>query len=128
MVVLTISYGSDLATLTVVNRTENFVHVIVDGQPFLYVPPGMGVTHESEGPRVVDVYVFYSPGQGIHGSDRTTISVAPFRQERTSCGWLNGEDLFNCSTTPASGGPRSWEVTADSLRTEGLLLREAVIE
>lgn len=106
-----VSTGGDVGRLTVVNDTEHFVHVIVDGSPFLYVPPGAGAIFEKEGYSRVVAKVFYSPGQGISGSAERTFTVSPYEPYSTGCEWSTME----CTTTPASGGPFSWEVTADTL-------------
>jgi len=118
-----VSTGGDIGRLTVVNDTEHYVHVIVDGSPFLYVPPGAGAIFEKEGYARVVAKVFYSPGQGISGSAERTFTVAPYEPSSTGCEWHTME----CTTTSASGGPLSWEVTADTLaalppRAAGLII------
>lgn len=106
-----VSSGGDVGRLTVVNDTEYYVHVIVDGDPFLYVPPGAGAVFEKEGYSRVVAKVFYSPGQGVSGSAERTFTVSPYDPASTGCEWNNME----CTSTPPSGGPLSWEVTADTL-------------
>jgi len=106
-----VSTGGDVGRLTVVNDTEHYVHVIVDGDPFLYVPPGAGAVFEKEGYSRVVAKVFYSPGQDISGSAERTFTVSPYDPASTGCVWNNME----CTSTPPSGGPLSWEVTADTL-------------
>ena len=111
LVAVDISIGADIARLTVINETEHYVHIIVDGDPFLYVSPGSGATFEKEGYSTVVAKVFYAPGQGIEGSVERSFVIAPYEPESTGCDWVT----FECETTTASGGPRSWTVTADSL-------------
>jgi hypothetical protein len=106
-----VTVGGDVARLTVVNRTSHYVNVIVDGDPFLYVPPGAGAIFEKEGYSTVVAKVFYSPGQGVSGGAERTFYIAPYEPASTGCEWSNLE----CTSTPSSGGARSWEVTADTL-------------
>ena len=117
-----VSTSSDVGRLTVINHTEHYVHVIVDGEPFLYVHPGAGAIFEKEGYARVVAKVFYSPGQGISGSAERTFTVAPYEPYSSGCDW----HTLECTTTPASGGPLSWEVTADTLAAqppEGTVVR-----
>jgi hypothetical protein len=114
--------GSDVGRLTVVNDTEHYVHAIVDGSPFLYVPPGGGAIFEKEGYTRVVAKVFYSPGQGISGSAERTFTVAPYDPGSSGCAWTTLE----CTSTPSSGGPLLWEVTADTLAagsSDGTVIR-----
>ena len=106
-----VSTGGDVGRLTVVNDTEHYVHVIVDGSPFLYVPPGAGAIFEKEGYSRVVAKVFYSPGQGISGNAERTFTISPYEPYSTGCEW----HTLECTSTPASGGPLSWEVNADTL-------------
>lgn len=110
--VVNITVGGDIARLTIANQTDHFLHVIVDGEPFLYVSPGAGATFEREGYSTVIAKVFYAPGQGVSGTAERTFAIAPYEPASTGCDWANLE----CENTAASGGPRLWEVTPDTLR------------
>jgi hypothetical protein len=90
------------------------MHVIVDGDPFLYVPPGAGAIFEKEGYSTVVAKVFYSPGQGVSGGAERTFSISPYEPASTSCAW----STLECTSSPSTGGARSWEVTADTLAAE----------
>jgi hypothetical protein len=107
-----VTRGDAVASLTVINQTDHYVHAILDGKPFLYVPPGAGATLEKEGRSTVVARVFYAPAQGISGSTERTFVIAPFEPGSTGCDWVGG----SCETTSPTGGPVSWTVTTDSLR------------
>jgi hypothetical protein len=109
-----VSAGGDVGRLTVINDTGYFIHVIVDGEPFLYVSPGAGAIFEKEGYSTVVAKAFYSPGQDISGEAVRSFSIAPYEPYSTGCDWSNLE----CTSTPESGGPLSWTVTPDTLAAE----------
>lgn len=113
----TVSYGGDDARLTVMNSTDHYLHIIIDGNSNLYISPGRRVMHETEGPADFVVNVFYSPGQRIAGSRTRIIRVSPFKRDEIGC-WLGGDNAFGCSVNPASSGAALWEVTPDSLQVE----------
>jgi hypothetical protein len=107
-----VTVGGDIARLTIANQTDHFLHIIVDGEPFLYVSPGAGATFEKEGYSTVIAKAFYAPGQGVSGKAERSFVIAPYEPASTGCDWANLE----CENTTATGGPRMWEVTPDSLR------------
>ncbi len=109
--IVNVTVGGDVGRLTVINETEHYVHVIVDGDPFLYVPPGAGAIFEKEGYSTVVASVFYSPGQGVSGSAKREFVISPYEPSSTGCDW----STLECTTSPTTGGARSWEVTADTL-------------
>ena len=109
--VVDVTVGGDVGRLTVINGTDHYVHVIVDGEPFLYVSPGAGAIFEKEGYSTVIAKVFYSPGQGVSGHAERNFVISPYEPSSTGCDWTTLE----CSTSPSTGGARSWEVTADTL-------------
>jgi hypothetical protein len=108
---LSVSLGSDKASLTVFNRTNLFLHVVIQGRSFLYIAPGGSAQYETDGPASITVKAFYAPGQGVNGSANRSFRIYPWKPESTGCSWETG----SCVTSPASGGPQMWEVTADTL-------------
>lgn len=115
---LTISSGADTVSLTVKNKTEHFLHVIIGSKSFLFIGPDKSAIYKTEGSADLHVQVFYSPGQGVSGSRTRDISIAPYQSQSTGCSddqSSNGGGC-ECSTNPASGGPATWEITADSLQ------------
>ena len=113
---LTISYSDETVTLTVNNQTDHYLHVIIDNDPYLYIKPGHNLVYESDKYVELDIKAFYSPGQGISGSVDTVIAIKPYTASSTGC-----EDNSSsgggceCSTTPASGGSKSWSVSETDL-------------
>ena len=110
----TFTFGDDNAVLTIMNLTSHYLHIIVNGDPYLYVFPGTSVTAESEGPTDFIVKAFYAPAQGIKGSAMRTIRVAPYRPSSTGCDYSSTGGC-ECSTNPATGGAALWEITPDTL-------------
>lgn len=112
--IVVVSLGNDAkSTLTVVNKTNHYLHVIVDNEPYLYVSPEKSITHTTEAKPTLMVNVFYSPGQGITGSAVDTIEVY-YREASTSCS-CNEEGTDECVYNPAAGGSARWEVTPEDL-------------
>jgi len=109
--IVNVTVGGDVGRLTVINKTDHYVHVIVDGDPFLYVSPGAGAIFEKEGYSTVIASVFYSPGQGVSGSAEREFVISPYDPSSTGCDW----STLECTTSPSTGGAHSWEVTADTL-------------
>ncbi len=120
---VTISFGGDTVELTVKNSTPRFLHAIIDGEPYLYIRPGLGVIHEAEGYVTLHVQVFYAPGQGISGSVERDITLSPYKPESTGCSDKSSSGGgCECTTNPATGGPETWEITpgvftSDTLQT-----------
>lgn len=117
MLPLTITYGDEEASLTVVNKTEHYLHIIIEGQPHLYVSPERGVTYATDPTPNFIVDVFYSPGQGVSGRINRTIEM-PYSSARSGCDYDRSTGCYDCSTSPATAGSVLWEVTADSLLVE----------
>ncbi len=117
ILVVGVTVGGDIGRLTVINETDHYVHVIVDSEPFLYVPPGAGATFEKKGYSTVIAIVFYSPGQGVSGTAERKFVVAPYEPASTGCAWTTLE----CTTSPSTGGAVSWTVTADTLAAADVL-------
>jgi hypothetical protein len=64
----------------------------------------------------VKAKVSYAQGQGIAGSAERSFSIAPYHPPGASTGYV----YWACTTggtitSPASGGPVVWQVTADTL-------------
>ncbi len=114
MIPLTVGYGDDEeAHLTVVNKTSHYLNIIIDGKPFLYVSPEMGVSHSSEPKSQFLVTAFYSPGQRIDGKISRTIEVE-YRGQTSGCDYSSSGGC-ECTTEPAAGGSAIWEITADTM-------------
>ena len=111
-----IAIGDETASLTVTNLTSHIVTVVVADKTFLAVAPGAEATYHSSGSATVGVDVSYVPGQGVEGSARRSFHLSPYHPATTS-----GSTVYwSCSmssmiTSPASGGPVMWKVTADTL-------------
>ena len=111
---MTISFsGEDTSHLTVINRTPLFLHVIIDGKPFLYISPERGVTHESEAKPSFSVTVFYSPGQSITGRINRVVQV-PYSSGDWGC--VYGSRGCDCTSTGPEAGSVIWEINADTMR------------
>jgi hypothetical protein len=104
----TVSFGDEDASMTVVNETTHYIHVIMNNA-FLYIAPNRSARFVTDGPASVLVEVFYSPGQGISG--RAADSFLIGRSTRESTCRSN-----SCETVNVPEGPVSWEVTPDMLQ------------
>jgi len=121
---LNISLGEDQATLTVINKTEHFMHMYVNGAPHLYVAP-LHKVRVASGSLTFTVTAFYAPGQGVSGAIDRTFEAAYSPPPTTSSGCWNESEGSNagctCSeaTGPAQYGDVVWEVTADTMLVTG---------
>jgi hypothetical protein len=104
----------DTAQLTIINRTKLFLHVIIDGKPYLYLSPERGITHESEAKPTFSVTVFYSPGQSSSRTINRTIRV-PYTSSDWGCSW--GSEGCESTSTGPQAGSTVWEVTSDTMLT-----------
>ena len=112
--IVVISVGDDTkSSLTVVNKTEYYLHVIVDETPYLYVSPNKSITHTTGVKQSMIVDVLYSPGQAISGSARDTIDV--YYQPASSDCFCNDDQHTECVYNPAVGGSTRWEVKPEDL-------------
>jgi hypothetical protein len=126
---VTISFGGDTVTLTVKNSTPDFLHAIIDGEPYLYIKPGLGVVHEAEGYVTLHVQVFYAPGQGISGSVERDMTLSPYKPESTGCSDnSSGGGGCECTTNPATGGARTWEITPEAFTSDTLQTSQRLSE
>ena len=105
----TVSFGDEDASMTVVNGTTHYIHVIMNNKPFLYIAPNRSAQLVTEGPASVFVEVFYSPGQGISGRATSTFQVGRSAIESTCKG-------NTCETIRVPEGPVNWEITPDILQ------------
>lgn len=115
---LNVTYGDeDRATIQIINATEHYLHVIINGQSFLYIAPRNRVFHDSEETSKFDVRVLYAPGQGVTGNVDRTLE-APYRPASTGCEETSSGGC-ECVTNPPDYGSVIWEVTADTLAVGG---------
>ncbi len=117
---LAISSSDDTVSLTVMNKTAYFLHVLMGDKSFLFIGPDKSAIYKTKGSASLHVQVFYSPGQGVSGYRTRDINISPYRAESTGCSNDQSSQSSNgggceCSTNPASGGPRTWVITDDSL-------------
>jgi hypothetical protein len=112
--------GGGPASLTVANLTPHTLQVVVAGKTFSNVAPGSRATFESSGAVTVNVKVkvSYTPGQGVEGSAERWFALSPYHPPGASSPGYSM--YFACRmggaiTSPASGGPMLWNVTADTL-------------
>jgi hypothetical protein len=120
MIPLTVGYGDEEeASITVVNKTEHFLHIIVDGDPYLYVTPDMGITHSTSPKGEFSVTALYSPGQGITGKIYRTVPVS-YQAASSGCGYSSSGGC-ECVTNPPSAGSTLYEITADTMLVETII-------
>lgn len=105
--------GEDKSQLTVINRTPLFLHIIIDGEPYLYVAPERGVTHEADAKPSFSVTVLYSPGQSNTERINRVVQV-PYSSGDWGCTYGSGG--CDCTSTGPEAGSAIWEVNADTMR------------
>jgi len=110
---LAISYSDDTGHLFIVNETAHYLHLIVEGQPYLYVAPGREIVHEFEPQSQLFARVFYSPGQNMTGDITRTLEV-PYAPSETGCAYSSSGG-WDCSTTPSRSGDFPWKITPDTM-------------
>jgi hypothetical protein len=111
---INITFGDNKGgSVQVVNSTDYYLHVKINGQPYLYIPPGSGITGKGESLTTFNVEAFYAPGQGVSGKATRTLET-PYYPAESGC---NGSSASGCEcvTSPAAYGSVTWEVTADTL-------------
>ena len=111
-----IAISDETANLTVTNLTSHVVTIVVADKTYPAVAAGAAVTYASRDSATVVVGVSYAPGQGLDGSARRTFHL---ERAHPSTG-QGGYAYFACAydggiTSPATGGPVLWNVTADTL-------------
>jgi hypothetical protein len=114
---LTVSYGDSEASLTVLNETDYFLHVYINGEPHLYLAPNHSST-ASFATVTFTVTAFYAPGQGVSGDIKRTFE-APYTPGSSTSGCSENDSSVGCecdkTTTPAEYGRVVWEITADTM-------------
>lgn len=112
MIPITISYGLDNASLRVTNSTDNFIHVLIDGNPYLYISPNGSITYNAEGKTSFHVQAYYSPGQGVSGSADSTLSIE-INPPKTGCSETSDSrgGGCECTTEPGSLSDAEWDIT-----------------
>lgn len=114
---ITISYGLDSASLRVINSTDYFLHVIIDGNPYLYISPQGSVSYNAEGKTSFHVQAYYSPGQEISGTADSTLDIT-INPPKTGCRDTSDSrgGGCECTTTPGSISDAEWDITDQDLQ------------
>lgn len=114
----TVSVGDEdvSVSLSVVNDTGHYLHVIMNDKPFLYVPAEGSANFKSNGPTHVMVTVFYSPGQGVSGSAVRSVNLS-VSGKGTSC-HEDSKGGCHCASEPVYGESMVWHVSPDTLTTD----------
>ena len=124
--VITVLMGDDQSRLTVINKTEYYIHIVIDGNVFPYVGPNVSITQTSSPTSTMRAEVFYSPGQGKTSQIIDSTFSLPYTPASTrtygdsySCDCQ--DETFSCSESssgvvnvPAQGGSAQWEITNDT--------------
>lgn len=115
---LSISFGDSEARITVKNKTDHFLHIYIDGAPYLYVAPKRSITKEAA-TTTFDVTAFYAPGQGVSGTIDRYFPVPDYNPASSTSGCRDEGPNSGCecsqTTTPAEYGSVTWEITADTM-------------
>lgn len=111
-----LAIGDPGVSLTVTNMTPHVVTVVVADRTFPGIAPGAEATYGSSDSTTVSATVSYAPGQGVEGSAQRSFHLSAYHPASSS----GTSVYFACSTgglitSPASGGPMQWKVTADTL-------------
>jgi hypothetical protein len=117
--IITILLGDSKSRLTVINRTNHYIHIKVQNTIYPYVAPDWDITHESKIVATMRVKIFYSPGQGMENSVIDTIIGLPYTPAYTSVssqGCDCQDDQYDCEKITeteheAEGGSSILEVT-----------------
>jgi hypothetical protein len=113
---VTVLLGDEKSQLNVVNNTEYYLHVFIESNDYLYLPPGKSVTFTTSPKPEVIVNAIIAPGQGVKGSVTDTVDV-PYQSALSSC-TCEEDGTTDCSYTPPSGGSTEWEITSNMLELE----------
>lgn len=119
--IVKVSLSDEKSRLTILNKTDSYLHIAIEGNLYPYTPSGQDVTHETEPKSELYVQVFYSPGQGKTNTviDSTfEISYTPGSTQTYGdyCSCEDPNSSSACSeagevTVPPQGGSARWEVT-----------------
>lgn len=104
--------GSDEVHVQVSNQTLHYLHVIINNQSFLYVPPGRSVSLDPEGQHLAVMAAFYAPGQGVTGQAEQTVEI-PDYVASVDCG--NGGLVCDEAPGATAGNPFVWSITPDMM-------------
>ena len=115
--IVTVTLGDEPSRITIVNKTEYFLHVFVDATEYLYLESGQSLFHETEPKSQVNVKAFYAPGQGITGSLDVYVEI-PYQGSTTECSCQEGQLFGDCTTTPVMGGATTFEINPEDLVSE----------
>ena len=110
-----LSFGADdEVQLTVINNTFYYLHVILNGEPNLYIAPGRSTTLTTpvNVPTTISATAFYAPGQGVRGSATESFTIGG-EVYTTDCSGSGGHSS-GCTKEPLNPST-SWTVTADML-------------
>lgn len=114
----TASYSDSGGSISVRNATEMYLHIIVGGDPHLYVAPGGSISVSSEaGTHFISA--FYSPGQGIAGVADTILSISRVETQTADCQG-NECNSSNCSSESESEHSTSYTSATWTVRPEAL--------
>lgn len=111
-----VSFGDQGVAFTLANRTQYYLHAVVNNTSYVYIAPGGVVTYQSDTFSNVVVEVTYSPGQSVKG--RTSKTFEPVRQDTATrsnnCSDNNG-DCHSTTSFSSSVSPLSWDIAASDL-------------
>ncbi|MDH4071444.1 MAG: hypothetical protein OEV30_13595, partial [Ignavibacteria bacterium] len=109
--------GSEEVQLTVVNQTSHFIHVIMNGDSYLYVGPRGSAVFEASAETQTSILAvaFYAPAQGIQGRASEHF-VLGGEVLTTDCHYGRGS---SCATQPTFPSV-SWAVTPELLAQDTL--------
>ena len=114
----TASYSESSGRLSVSNETGKYLHVIVNGVPYLYVGPGGTVSVPSDAGSQV-VYAFYAPGQEITGSADTVLAIYRIESMVGGCN-SQSSNTCSCSSAPESQNSVSYTSAKWTVKPETL--------
>ena len=100
--IVTIEAGSGESKVTVANMTDHYLHIVIEGNSFLYVAPRRSVTYVTGATPEVYIEVFYAPGQQIQGSLTGVVEV-PYVSASRGCTCRDSQ-YGDCMYEPAVGG------------------------
>lgn len=109
-----ISFDENSVSITIVNRTRYYLHILIDKDPHLYVAPG-GSVHSETRMQSAFVEVLYSPGQGISGraekelTSTTTTSTNYSSDRGHTC--ASSSSGNSCQSMTSSEGSVSYSYT-----------------
>jgi hypothetical protein len=104
---LSVSYSDDISvSVTVINRTEYYLHVTINGKAYTNLAPENSINTEVS-TATVSISAFYSPAQGQSGSfskSYPTVARENYRSSgQTSCRSSNSHNSCTSTTEPETG-------------------------